>query len=218
MYDQGPRTGIPPLIPVFIGPDSPNDLSADTWLDDGNENARWCKKDGIGQLCDADITAESPPAHRKQDFKADNSNNTSALTASRTDRLTVLIAPHLREYSTAPEKKALSGAGGIANCYHFKNSMGKFNDLDLENWRDCDVNTDSLWIIGERTKTGKHRNVYHGNFIPQIPYQLLSRYTKRGDVVLEPFMGSGTTLFECENLGRRYIGLDINSEMIEYIA
>lgn len=96
--------------------------------------------------------------------------------------------------------------------------MGRFNDIDLENWRESDVNTDSLWLIGERAKTGKHKNVYHGNFIPQIPYQLLSRYTKKGEVVLEPFMGSGTTLFECEELGRRYIGLDINPEMIEYVS
>lgn len=96
--------------------------------------------------------------------------------------------------------------------------MGKFNDIDLENWRESDVNTDSLWLIGERAKSGKHKNVYHGNFIPQIPYQLLSRYTKKGDVVFEPFMGSGTTLFECEELGRRYIGLDINPEMIEYVS
>ena len=53
--------------------------------------------------------------------------------------------------------------------------MGKFNDIDIENWRDSDVNTDSLWLIGERAKTGKHKNIYHGNFIPQIPYQLLAR-------------------------------------------
>lgn len=96
--------------------------------------------------------------------------------------------------------------------------MSKFNDLDLSNWREIDVNTDSLWLIGERAKTGKHKNIYHGNFIPQIPYQLLSRYTKKDDIVLEPFMGSGTTLFEAEELGRKYIGLDINPEMISYVS
>lgn len=94
--------------------------------------------------------------------------------------------------------------------------MPKFNDIDLEHWRESDVNTDSLWLIGERGKTGKHKNIYHGNFILQIPYQLLSRYTKQGEVVLEPFMGSGTTLFECDYLSRRYIGLDINQERIDY--
>jgi DNA modification methylase len=93
----------------------------------------------------------------------------------------------------------------------------KFNDLDLKNWKELDINTDSLWLISERDKSGKHKNVYHGNFIPQIPNQLLKRFTKTNDVVLEPFMGSGTTLFECEKLERRYIGFDINPAMLEYV-
>lgn len=93
----------------------------------------------------------------------------------------------------------------------------KYNDLDLQNWKECDINTDSLWLITERDKSGKHKNVYHGNFIPQIPNQLIQRYTKENETVLEPFMGSGTTLFECEKLGRKYIGFDINPEMIEYV-
>ena len=40
------------------------------------------------------------------------------------------------------------------------------------------INVDSLWLIDERDKSGKHTNVYHGNFIPQIPNQLIRRYTK----------------------------------------
>lgn len=93
----------------------------------------------------------------------------------------------------------------------------KFNDLDMKNWKESDINTDSLWVINERDKSGKHKNVYHGNFIPQIPNQLIKRYTKESEIVLEPFMGSGTTLFECEKLNRRYIGFDINPEMLEYV-
>ena len=46
----------------------------------------------------------------------------------------------------------------------------KFNDLDIDNWKEIDVNVDSLWLINERDKKGKHSNKYHGNFIPQIPY------------------------------------------------
>lgn len=93
----------------------------------------------------------------------------------------------------------------------------KHNDLDLKNWQELEINTDSLWIINQRDKSGKHKNVYHGNFIPQIPNQLINRYTKKGDVILEPFMGSGTTLFECEKLNRKYIGFDINPLMLDYV-
>ncbi len=93
----------------------------------------------------------------------------------------------------------------------------KYNDLDLNNWKKLDINIDSLWIIGERDKSGKHANIYHGNFIPQIPNQLIRRYTKENEIVLDPFLGSGTTLFECEKLNRKFIGFDINAEIIEYV-
>lgn len=84
-------------------------------------------------------------------------------------------------------------------------------------WKQSDINVDSLWLIPERDKQGKHRNIYHGNFVPQIPNQLIRRYTDVGGVVLELFMGGGTTLFECENLKRHYIGFDINTSIIDYV-
>jgi len=30
--------------------------------------------------------------------------------------------------------------------------MPKFNDIDLKEWKNCDINTDSLWLIKERDK------------------------------------------------------------------
>lgn len=79
--------------------------------------------------------------------------------------------------------------------------MARINDLDLRNWKQyTDIFTDSLWIIDERDKSGPHRGDYHGNFVPQIPNQLIRRFTKRGEVVLDTFLGSGTTLIECKRL------------------
>lgn len=86
--------------------------------------------------------------------------------------------------------------------------------VDINNWKESDINVDSLWLIDKRDSSGKHSNNYHGNFIPQIPHQLINRYTKPKDIVLELFTGGGTTLFECEKLKRYYIGFDINTQMI----
>lgn len=80
--------------------------------------------------------------------------------------------------------------------------------------KESDINVDSLWLIGPRAKGGKRENNYHGNFVPQIPEQMIRRYTKDGGIVLDMFMGSGTTLFEAETLGHPYIGFDINDEII----
>ncbi len=94
--------------------------------------------------------------------------------------------------------------------------MGKINDLNLKNWKEYkDIITDSLWIIGERDKSGAHRGDYHGNFIPQIPNQLMRRFTKKGDVVLDTFLGSGTTLIECKRLGRNGIGIELLPKVAE---
>ncbi len=86
-----------------------------------------------------------------------------------------------------------------------------------ENWKDIDLNVDSLWIMGPRAKGGKRENNYHGNFAPQIPSEMIQRYTEPNEVVLDMFMGSGTTLFECETLQRHYIGFDINEQIISYV-
>lgn len=96
--------------------------------------------------------------------------------------------------------------------------MPKFNDIDLGKWRNSEVWTDSLWIIPERDKSGKHSNFYHGNFVPQLPHQLILRYTKAGETVFDPFTGSGTTAFEAESLGRNFLGIEINPQLTQYIT
>jgi DNA modification methylase len=90
------------------------------------------------------------------------------------------------------------------------------NDLDLDEWREYeDIWTDSLWLIPERDRSGTHMADYHGNFIPQIPYQAMRRFTKQGDVVLDAFLGSGTSLIECRRLGRHGIGIELKPELAQ---
>jgi len=92
------------------------------------------------------------------------------------------------------------------------------NDLDLANWREYDdIVTDSLWRIPERDRSGAHVADYHGNFVPQIPDQAMRRYTRAGDIVIDPFLGSGTTLIQCRRMGRHGIGIELNPE-IEKLA
>jgi len=95
--------------------------------------------------------------------------------------------------------------------------MPIFNDLNLDNWKESEIWTDSLWLISERDKTGKHDGFYHGNFVPQIPRQLILRYSKKDDIIFDPFVGSGTTAYEAESLERHFIGIDIQSSLIKHV-
>ena len=92
--------------------------------------------------------------------------------------------------------------------------MARYNDLDPKYWKEyTDINTDSLWIIDKRDNSGVHSPDYHGNFVPQIPHQLFIRYTKKGDWILDPFMGGGTSLIEAQRMGRNSIGIELQPDI-----
>lgn len=59
---------------------------------------------------------------------------------------------------------------------------------------------------GSRQQGSKH---YAGATPSWVIWQLLSRYTRPGDTVLDPMCGSGTTIDVCNDLGRTGIGFDL---------
>ena len=90
------------------------------------------------------------------------------------------------------------------------------NDINLLRWKDYDsIITDSLWVLDKRDASGAHLAWYWGNFVPQIPHQIMLRYTRKGDWVLDTFLGSGTTLIECRRLGRNGLGIELNDNVAQ---
>jgi len=101
-------------------------------------------------------------------------------------------------------------------------------------WEPCLVYT-----RGERHKfNAVDTNYIHENYLSNVwkfttvrnekrwhpaPYPIelaktaIQVYTESGDVVLDPFLGSGTTLFACEELGRTCIGIEMSSEYCQHI-
>ena len=94
-----------------------------------------------------------------------------------------------------------------------------YSDIDLNNWKDYDhVFTDTLWEFPARLKENGHSNEYHGNYIPQLAQQLYERFTKKHDVVLDLFFGSGTSGIEAINMERRCIGVELKEELAEQVS
>jgi DNA modification methylase len=68
----------------------------------------------------------------------------------------------------------------------------------------------TVWSFPSRGSWATHAGDYRGNWSPYIPRNIILRYTKPGDLVLDQMVGSGTTLVECRLLGRNAIGVDVN--------
>jgi len=52
-------------------------------------------------------------------------------------------------------------------------------------------------------------------FPAELPYRCIQLYTFKGDVVLDPFIGSGTTAIAAVLTGRHFVGIDINPQYVE---
>jgi len=79
---------------------------------------------------------------------------------------------------------------------------------------DFELEQTTVWSFPDRGTWATHQGNYRGNWAPQIPRNLILRYTQPGEWVLDPMVGSGTTLVECKLLGRNGIGVDINYEAL----
>ena len=89
--------------------------------------------------------------------------------------------------------------------------------LSIKEWepKNFRMETTTVWSFENRGKWATHSGNYKGNWSPYIPRNLILRYSKEGDTVLDPFLGSGTTLVETKLLKRKGIGIDINPEAIK---
>lgn len=72
----------------------------------------------------------------------------------------------------------------------------------------------NVWSFPKRGKWATHRGDFRGNWPPQLVRNIVLRYSKPGETVLDQMCGSGTTLIECKLLGRNAIGVDINPNCV----
>ncbi len=66
------------------------------------------------------------------------------------------------------------------------------------------------WSFPNRGDWATHDAKWRGNWSPYIPRNIMLRYSKVGDTVLDQFAGGGTTLIEAKLLNRNIIGVDVN--------
>lgn len=92
------------------------------------------------------------------------------------------------------------------------NSEKKFvTELDGKTWTKYSI---SIW--DDLKKTKEERELKHPAMFPvELPKRFIRIYTKKGDVVLDPFLGTGSTVIAALELGRKGIGFEISKEYVE---
>jgi DNA modification methylase len=74
-------------------------------------------------------------------------------------------------------------------------------------------NKRDVWSIN----TAQSGEAHFAVFPEKIPELCIKAGTKEGDVVLDPFMGSGTTANVAKRLGRKWVGIELNADYARFI-
>jgi len=91
------------------------------------------------------------------------------------------------------------------------------NNAISRQFEKCNFNRgtlDDLWLI----KRGKKVSSEHGAVFPEeLVSTILDNFTNEGDVIYDPFMGTGSTAVVCKKLKRKFIGSEISKEYMKVI-
>lgn len=101
----------------------------------------------------------------------------------------------------------------------FSNKVGKNSDKVIANvmtLEEMNPSYDSNFLISKPNKKEKKSYNTHVTVKPiELMEHLIKIFSKKGALVVDPFLGSGTTAIACKNTGRKCIGIELNKEYFE---
>jgi len=90
-----------------------------------------------------------------------------------------------------------------------REAKGKKNTITKENFMEW---TKSIWAMNPESA---RKAMHPAPFPIELPYRLIQLYSFKDDVILDPFMGSGTTAIAAIKSERKYICYEINDEYVK---
>lgn len=95
----------------------------------------------------------------------------------------------------------------ICNC-----SQNKINCLDAKTWIKYQV---AVWEFFYEKRDIREKDIHPAVFPIALPKRCIELFTHEGELVLDPFVGSGTTLLAARDLNRNAVGFDLNKKYID---
>lgn len=112
-------------------------------------------------------------------------------------------------YSAVPVKAATAPRAKNAR----RKPKAGLNDLTASEWT---LHSKSVWTSRDVSSVrGPHHKLHGATFPVALAENAIRMYSKKGDVVLDPFMGVADTLLACRNLERRGVGIELYGKFYE---
>ncbi|MHA1336408.1 MAG: DNA methyltransferase, partial [Promethearchaeota archaeon] len=90
----------------------------------------------------------------------------------------------------------------------------QLNNLNLFDWI---RHTKSFHIIYKRTPKDPLKLFHPATYEEELPYYYIEFFSKKNDIIFDPFLGSGTTSIVANLLERRSIGIEINEDFLKIL-
>ena len=119
---------------------------------------------------------------------------------------------------TLPTKSDPKPDRRLSGGEDFRTELAAFNEFGTTTLQEeaehgettVPVFVNEFWTAKQRAAHSLHEISYRACFKPQLPRFFIERLTDENDLVLDPFMGRGTTVLESVLLNRRGTSIDVN--------
>lgn len=116
----------------------------------------------------------------------------------------------IREPSKHYRTKITLGTGRTCNC-----APNNLNCLSAKEWLKSQI---GVWQFFYESRDIRDKNLHPATFPISLAKKVIGLFTHEGELVLDPFVGSGTSLVAAQDLNRNAVGFDLQSKYIELCA
>jgi len=108
--------------------------------------------------------------------------------------------------------KAYGRQLGIGYTRTCKCPPSHINCLKAKEWLKCQL---GVWQFSYEGRDVRDKNIHPATFPISLSKKVIKLFTHEGELVLDPFVGSGTTLVACNDTNRNGVGFDLQKEYID---